>query len=70
MNDEFYSEIKLNHINENVKTKCQLFNFRCGNVAAILELNDHLHRNFIIFEAAPQESRGIPSKKPQTEYFL
>lgn len=43
---------------------------RCGNVAAILELNEHLHRDFIIFEAAPQESRGIPSKKPQADYFL
>lgn len=43
---------------------------RCGNVAAILELNEHLQRNFIIFEAAPQESRGMPSKKPQPDYFL
>lgn len=43
---------------------------RCGNVAAILELNEHLQREFTIFEAAPQESRGIPSKKPQADYFL
>ncbi|KYN30730.1 Serine/threonine-protein phosphatase 4 catalytic subunit [Trachymyrmex septentrionalis] len=42
----------------------------CGNVAAILELNEHLQRDFTIFEAAPQESRGIPSKKPQADYFL
>lgn len=42
----------------------------CGNVAAILELNEYLHRDFVIFEAAPQESRGIPSKKPQADYFL
>jgi len=47
-----------------------LFYLRCGNVAAILELNDHLHRDFIIFEAAPQESRGIPCKQPQIDYFL
>lgn len=47
------------------------FNFyRCGNVAAILELNEDLNRDFTIFEAAPQESRGIPSKKPQADYFL
>jgi len=46
------------------------FNRRCGNVAAILELNEHLQRDFTIFEAAPQESRGIPSKKPQADYFL
>uniref|UniRef100_A0A6P7H113 Serine/threonine-protein phosphatase n=1 Tax=Diabrotica virgifera virgifera TaxID=50390 RepID=A0A6P7H113_DIAVI len=44
--------------------------FRCGNVAAILELNEHLQRDFTIFEAAPQETRGIPSKKPQADYFL
>lgn len=28
--------------------------FRCGNVAAILELDEHLKRSFTIFEAAPQ----------------
>jgi serine/threonine-protein phosphatase 4 catalytic subunit len=27
---------------------------RCGNVAAILELDEHLQKNFTIFEAAPQ----------------
>lgn len=47
-----------------------IVNFRCGNVAAILELNEHLQRDFTIFEAAPQETRGIPSKKPQADYFL
>ena len=46
------------------------FLFRCGNVAAILELDEHLQRDFTIFEAAPQETRGIPSKKPQPDYFL
>jgi serine/threonine-protein phosphatase 4 catalytic subunit len=44
--------------------------YRCGNVAAILELNENLQRDFTIFEAAPQESRGIPLKKPQADYFL
>ena len=29
-------------------------NCRCGNVAAILELDEHLQREFTIFEAAPQ----------------
>ena len=28
--------------------------YRCGNVAAILELDEHLNKNFKIFEAAPQ----------------
>lgn len=47
-----------------------LLTTRCGNVAAILELDEHLQREFIIFEAAPQETRGIPSKKPVADYFL
>jgi len=28
--------------------------YRCGNIAAILELNESLDKNFKIFEAAPQ----------------
>ena len=28
--------------------------YRCGNVAAILQLNESLSRNYVIFEAAPQ----------------
>ena len=42
----------------------------CGNVAAILELDEHLNRNFKIFEAAPQEVRGVPAKRPAPDYFL
>ena len=44
--------------------------FRCGNVAAILELDEHTQKEFTIFEAAPQEERGIPAKKPIADYFL
>lgn len=29
---------------------------RCGNVAAILELDEHLSRKFTVFEAAPPVS--------------
>ena len=60
------------HFNETVLTVWSAPNYcyRCGNVAAILELDEHLQRDFTIFEAAPQESRGIPCKKPQPEYFL
>lgn len=60
------------HFNETVLTVWSAPNYcyRCGNVAAILELNENLTRDFTIFEAAPQESRGIPSKKPQADYFL
>lgn len=44
--------------------------YRCGNVAAILELDEHLNKNYKVFQAAPQESRGVPAKKPIPEYFL
>ena len=59
---------------ENNKSSTRLISLcpscRCGNVAAILELDEHLQRDFTIFEAAPQETRGVPSKKPQPDYFL
>mmetsp|Transcript_16661 Transcript_16661/g.22930 ORF Transcript_16661/g.22930 Transcript_16661/m.22930 type:complete len:319 (+) Transcript_16661:29-985(+) len=44
--------------------------YRCGNVAAILELDEHVDQHFKIFEAAPQESRGVPSRNPAPDYFL
>jgi serine/threonine-protein phosphatase 4 catalytic subunit len=44
--------------------------YRCGNVAAILELDEHLERSFKIFDAAPQDVRGAPSKKVNPDYFL
>ncbi|KAF9635329.1 Metallo-dependent phosphatase [Lasiodiplodia theobromae] len=71
--------------------------YRCGNVAAILELgedgsnggyvprgNGDLNRSrglsdrnrdgpgrrYRVFEAAPQDSRGMPAKKPVADYFL
>jgi hypothetical protein len=37
--------------------------YRCGNVAAILELDEHLERSFKIYDAAPQDQRGAPAKK-------
>ncbi|RXM28786.1 Serine/threonine-protein phosphatase 4 catalytic subunit [Acipenser ruthenus] len=64
------------HFNETVLTVWSAPNYcyrsvqGCGNVAAILELDEHLQKEFIIFEAAPQETRGIPSKKPVADYFL
>lgn len=44
------------HFNQTVLTVWSAPNYcyRCGNVAAILELDDQLHRDFTIFEAAPQ----------------
>ncbi|OZJ02822.1 Serine/threonine-protein phosphatase 4 catalytic subunit [Bifiguratus adelaidae] len=45
--------------------------YRCGNVAAILTLNEKLDRHYELFDAArQQESRGIPAKKPAPDYFL
>lgn len=44
------------HFNESVLTVWSAPNYcyRCGNVAAILELDENLNRDFTIFEAAPQ----------------
>lgn len=44
--------------------------YRCGNVASILELDEHLNKNFKIFEAAPEGERGVPARKQAPEYFL
>ena len=44
--------------------------YRCGNVAAILELDENLTPNYKKFEAATHDTRGVPSKKPAPEYFL
>lgn len=44
--------------------------YRCGNVAAILNLDEKLNSSFKIFEAAPQEERGAVARKPRVEYFL
>eukprot|EP01091_Cochliopodium_minus_P017248 TRINITY_DN66_c0_g1_i2.p1 TRINITY_DN66_c0_g1~~TRINITY_DN66_c0_g1_i2.p1 ORF type:complete len:306 (+),score=73.59 TRINITY_DN66_c0_g1_i2:98-1015(+) len=44
--------------------------YRCGNVAAIMEVDDNLKKNYKIFEAAPQELRGVPTKRATPDYFL
>jgi len=44
--------------------------YRCGNVAAILELDDSLRREFKVFYAAAQEGRGPPIKRLVPDYFL
>ena len=38
--------------------------YRCGNVAAILELDEHRQANFKIFEAAPQVTYSAPRTTP------
>ncbi|KAI8609103.1 hypothetical protein BC830DRAFT_1085721 [Chytriomyces sp. MP71] len=44
--------------------------YRCGNVAAILEFDENLKTNYKIFEAAPQDARGLPAKKAAPDYFF
>eukprot|EP01059_Diplonema_ambulator_P006451 TRINITY_DN16152_c0_g3_i1.p1 TRINITY_DN16152_c0_g3~~TRINITY_DN16152_c0_g3_i1.p1 ORF type:complete len:307 (+),score=52.95 TRINITY_DN16152_c0_g3_i1:63-983(+) len=44
--------------------------YRCGNVASILKFDEKLEKTYQIVDAAPQETRGIPAKKPALEYFL
>lgn len=49
------------HFNETVLTVWSAPNYcyRCGNVAAILELDESLNKDFTIFEAAPQVFKFI-----------
>uniref|UniRef100_A0A183C1K5 Serine/threonine-protein phosphatase n=1 Tax=Globodera pallida TaxID=36090 RepID=A0A183C1K5_GLOPA len=60
------------HFEEKVLTVWSAPNYcyRCGNVAAILELDDAMKKEFMVFEAAPQSSRGTHMKGPLPEYFL
>ena len=44
--------------------------YRCGNVAAILELDENLNQKYKVFDSAPQEVRGMAAKKPAPDYFL
>lgn len=44
--------------------------YRCGNVAAILELDEQLSKSFKVFEAAPTEARGAQAKRAAPDYFL
>ncbi|GME84696.1 unnamed protein product [Ambrosiozyma monospora] len=44
--------------------------YRCGNVAAVLTLDDSLNRQYTVFDTVLQLSDEIPSKKPVADYFL
>jgi serine/threonine-protein phosphatase 4 catalytic subunit len=46
--------------------------YRCGNVAAIMEINEHLYQTFKIFSAAPSDSgSSVKNRKTQLpDYFL
>jgi len=43
--------------------------YRCGNVASILALDEHLNREFKIFNAVPDNERTIPPRTSMP-YFL
>ena len=42
--------------------------YRCGNQAAIMELDDQMNRKFLQFLPAPRKNE--PVRKPPVEYFL
>jgi len=44
--------------------------YRCGNVASILELDEHLAQAYKVFHHAPSDVRSIPAKRPPADYFL
>lgn len=44
--------------------------YRCGNVAAIMELDSFLNKRFITFRESSQEIRPIDSQIQMPEYFL
>jgi serine/threonine-protein phosphatase 6 catalytic subunit len=43
--------------------------YRCGNVAAILMLDEKLDREFRLFNAVPESSRSVPPRA-LVPYFL
>eukprot|EP01128_Nolandella_sp_AFSM9_P011296 TRINITY_DN7_c8_g1_i1.p1 TRINITY_DN7_c8_g1~~TRINITY_DN7_c8_g1_i1.p1 ORF type:complete len:324 (+),score=58.48 TRINITY_DN7_c8_g1_i1:48-974(+) len=57
--------------NENLVTVWSAPNYcyRCGNVAAILALDENLEQSFKIFSAVPDGERVIPARQP-VPYFL
>ena len=44
--------------------------YRCGNRAAIMNVDGKQPYNFETFNAAPSSERQVPAKKPVSEYFL
>ena len=63
------------HFNKSVLTVWSAPNYcyRCGNLAAIVEFDECLEKEFTTFDAAPKKFRGKRkrlSRKPRPEYFL
>ncbi|KAF8990794.1 Metallo-dependent phosphatase-like protein [Cyathus striatus] len=46
------------------------YSTQCGNIASILELDEHLAQEYKVFSHAPLDFRSIPAKRPPAEYFL
>eukprot|EP01118_Nematostelium_gracile_P003403 TRINITY_DN1392_c0_g1_i1.p1 TRINITY_DN1392_c0_g1~~TRINITY_DN1392_c0_g1_i1.p1 ORF type:complete len:314 (-),score=70.20 TRINITY_DN1392_c0_g1_i1:34-975(-) len=44
--------------------------YRCGNVAAILSLDENLSREYKIFNEVPESTANIPARKKAAMYFL
>ena len=44
--------------------------YRCGNIASVMEFDEHLNRSFKKFDAAPVENRNQPERQPTSDYFL
>jgi len=45
--------------------------YRCGNVAAILKLNEKLEEEYKIFNAVPENETNVPQNRGQPiQYFL
>jgi serine/threonine-protein phosphatase 4 catalytic subunit len=44
--------------------------YRCGNVASILELDEHLGQEYKVFQHASVDVRSIPAKRPPADYIL
>ncbi|EKX51908.1 hypothetical protein GUITHDRAFT_84927 [Guillardia theta CCMP2712] len=43
--------------------------YRCGNVAAILQFDESLHRNFLLFNEVPESEQSMPSRTAAPYFF-
>ena len=42
---------------------------RCGNVAAILQFDEKLHRNFLLFNEVPESEQSMPPRTTVPYFF-
>jgi hypothetical protein len=43
--------------------------YRCGNVAAILQFDEKLHRNFLLFNEVPESEQSMPPRTTVPYFF-